>query len=88
MAKVTSLTPDEQDTLRRLGSKLPSGVAKQDRAASSPVKEQKSPVAKARSATKNTKAMDSECDGSPGSHMGGKWKGTPAKISTHKASKS
>lgn len=92
MAKVTSNDPEAQDALRRLGKKLPSGAAKQDRSVNAPTKagREESIVSKAQSNTKNVKASESYVgngEQSPGGVMGHKSKPAPVKITAKKADK-
>lgn len=76
MPKITSLTPDEENTLKRLGKKLPKELKRQDRQASSPVK--KGSDAKPTPVKQDT--MKAQGDGSPGANMGHTSKATPVKI--------
>lgn len=86
MAKVTSLTADEQETLSRLGKKLPKGAAKQDRAAKSPAAYQTPPKASTGN-TKTTESYVGNGEQSPGGVMGHKSSPAPVKITAKKADK-
>lgn len=85
MAKITSLTAEEQNVLSRLGKKLPKELTRQDRGTSSPAKEQKPP--KAKTGNTSPSASASGGDQSPGGVMGHKAKSTPVKITAKKADK-